>query len=173
MGGPGFIQVLCSGLSTDSHDLPSIIPVLPVDPNLTPKLPRLSISDDSHDHTIAYNSRLLSTSIVADGLPPIPTKLLEKIQRWEYIDLSSLLEGAHQEQANFTVSHDGKLLIMGPADHTQTKQNTISDLCTWVQAHSRMNTPLVAAPLTNKEEFVSLTVHLHLILQFHCDLAGS
>ena len=156
----------------DSHDLPPIIPVLPVDLNLISELPRLSITDDSQDHTITNNPRPLLTPIVADGLSPIPTKLLEKIQHWEYINLSTLLKGANQEQANFTVSHDGKL-IMGSADRTQTKQKAISDLRTWVQACSRMIAALVAAPATTKEESVGRTVHLHLILQLHHDAAGA
>ena len=167
-------MLLYSGSTTDSPELPPIIPVLPVDPNLTPELPRLiHTPEDTQNHTVAITPRPMLTSIVADGLPPIPTKLLEKIQRWEYIDLSMLLDGAQQEQTNFSVSHDGKLLIMGPTDRTQTKRKVISDLRTWLQAYSRMMAALVSAPSTTKEESVGLTVHLHLILQLHHDLAGS
>ena len=36
-----------------------------------------------------------------------------------------------------------------------------------------MMAALVAAPATTKEESVSLTVHLHLILQLHHDVAGA
>ena len=61
------------------HQLPPIIPVLPVDPNLTPDLPRLITTlEDTPDHTIATTPRPMPTSIVMDRLPSIPTKLLEK-----------------------------------------------------------------------------------------------
>ena len=167
-------MLLYSGSATDSPEVPPIIPVLPVDPNLTPDLPRLIPTlEDTPDHTVAITPRQMPTSIVADGLPPIPTKLLEKIQRWEYIDLSTLLDGAQQEQTNFSVSHDGKLLIMGPTDRTQTKRKVISDLRSWLQAYSRMMAALVSASSTTKEESVGLAVHLHSILQLHHDLAGS
>jgi len=62
---------------------------------------------------------------------------------------------------------------MGSADRTQTKRKVISDLRTWVQAYSRMMAALVAALATTKEELVGLTVHLHLTLQLHHDLAGA
>ena len=61
------------------HQLPPIIPVLPVDPNLTPDLPRLIPTlEDTPDHTTATTPRPMPTSIVMDRLPSIPTKLLEK-----------------------------------------------------------------------------------------------
>ena len=100
------------------------------------------------------------------GYHPFQPRPLKKIQRWEYIDLSTLLDGAQHEQTNFSVSHNGKLLIMGPTD--RTKQNeVISDLRTWLQAFSRMMATLVSASSTTKEESVGLAVYLHLILQLH------
>ena len=101
-GGPGFTYKCCSIQALPLiHQLPPIIPVLPVNPNLTPDLPRLIPTlEDTLDHTIAITPRPMPTSIVTDGLSSIPTKLLEKIQPWEYTDLSTLLDGAQQEQTN-------------------------------------------------------------------------
>jgi len=33
-----------------------------------------------------------SSAVIVEGMPPLSTKLLEKIRRWEYVDLALLLE---------------------------------------------------------------------------------
>ena len=106
-------------------------------------------------------------------MPPMPTKVLEKIRQWEYIDLSTLLDGATYETPNVTVSHDGQLLILGTSDRPQSRRKAISDITTWLQAYTRFMAALVSAESTKKEESVGLVAHLHLILQLHKDLAGS
>ena len=103
----------------------------------------------------------------------MPTKVLEKIRRWEYIDLSTLLDGVTHETTNVTVSHEGQLLVLGTSDRPQPRKKAISDITTWLQAYTRLMAALVSAESTKKEESVGLVAHLHLILQLHKDLAGS
>ena len=45
--------------------------------------------------------------IVAEGMPPIQTKLIEKMHRWEYVDLSKLLGSSDP------VSGEASLVIEG------------------------------------------------------------
>lgn len=105
-------------------------------------------------------------------MPPIPTKVLEKIQRWEYIELATLLDGATYDTGNVTLCHNGDLLVLEASDRVQSKKKTITDIVTWLQAYTRFMAALVSADSTSKVESVGLIAHLHLILQLHRDLAG-
>ena len=80
----------CVILLGSSH--PPLLP-LPVDPLLTSSLPSLpSLVSPSQSVVPSVPTSLLKNpaSVVAEGIPPIPTKLLEKIRCWEFIDLSML-----------------------------------------------------------------------------------
>ena len=98
--------------------------------------------------------------------------MLEKIQRWEYINLFTLLDGASYETPNVTVRHDGQLLVLETSDRAKSNRRLITDITMWLQAYTRFMTALVAADTTTKQESVGLAAHLHLILQLHKDLAG-
>ena len=75
---------------------------LVVDPLLsssTPILPMLAVSvyDDFQIPTSGGSSKMVVEGIPPTPLPsPLSTKLLKKIRKWEYVDLSLLLE----DQAN-------------------------------------------------------------------------
>lgn len=162
--------LLSIGPSTETA---ASIPTLPVDPHLSTNpltLPLPLLPSDSVGERPA--AAKLPTSIIADGMPPIPTKILEKIQRWEYIELSTLLEGASYESPSVTVSHDGQLLVLETTDKAKSRRKTISDVTMWVQAYTRFMAALVSADTTTKQESVGLAAHLHLILQLYKDLAG-
>ena len=108
-------------------------------------------------------------SVVAEGLPPIPTKLLEKIRRWEYVDLTLLLHDSKSEElAGYQPSN--QVLVIQSVEQIQRKKKTISDLQTWIQAFSVFAAVLGSAPTTSQEETVGLWAHLHLIVQLHKDL---
>ena len=115
----------------------------------------------------------LPTSTIAEGMPPIPTKVLVKIRRWEYIDLSTLLDGVTYVTTNVTVSHEGRLLVLGTSNRPQSRRKEISAITTWLQAYTRLVAALVLAEATNIEESAGLVAHPYLILYLHKDLAGS
>ena len=81
-------------------------------------------------------------------MPPIPTKVLEKIQRREYINLSTLLDGASYETSNVTICHDGQLLVLETSDRAKSKRS-ITNITMWLQAYTRFTTALVAADIYN------------------------
>ena len=56
------------------------------DSTVVPHLPTLDLGGD----ILGLAEELRATVLIA-GLPPIQTKLLEKIQRWEFVDLALLL----------------------------------------------------------------------------------
>ena len=49
--------------------------------------------------------------VITEGIPPIPVRVLEKICKWEYIDLGSLLEQQDGPAQNITVSQSGQLVV--------------------------------------------------------------
>lgn len=60
----------------------------------------------------------------------MPTKVLEEIQQWEYIDLSILPIGIMCETSNVTVSHEGQLLVLGALYHPHSRRKVIADITT-------------------------------------------
>ena len=48
--------------------------------------------------------------IVAEGIHPIQIKLIEKMRRWEYVDLSKLL-GSDKVSEEASVVIDGKIIL--------------------------------------------------------------
>ena len=144
-----------------------------MDPHLSTNPPTLSLPllppDDGFEYPVSAKH---PTSIIAEGMPPIPTKTLEKIQRWEYIELSTLLDGAAYDTPNVTVCQDGQLLVLETADKAKSRRKTISDITKWLQAYTRFMAALMSADTTTKQESVGLAAHLHLILQLYKDLAG-
>ena len=47
----------------------------------------------------------LRATVLIAGLPPIQTKLLEKIQRWEFVDLALLLHDSTSRSDEIQHSH--------------------------------------------------------------------
>ena len=111
-------------------------------------------------------------AIVAEGLPPIPTKLLEKIQRWEYIDLALLLHDTKSDElAGYQPSN--QVLVFQSIEQLQRKKKSITDLQSWVQAFSVYAAALGGARSISYEQSVGLWAHQHLIVQLHKDLGAT
>ena len=125
------LLILLPGPPTDTAG----IPILPIDPLLStsgiPTLPSLlSLGGPSKSSVLLK----LPTSIIADGMPPMPTKVLERMQQWEYTNLLTLLDGVTYKTPNITVSHEGQLLVLGASDHPQSRRKAISDITTYLIA---------------------------------------
>lgn len=103
--------------------------------------------------------------VVAEGMPPIPVKLIEKIRKWEYVDLACLLEDHSAHPISFTLNGVGQWV-----PEQQKKRKQITDIITWIQAYSRYMAVLLSCDTTTKEEATGLVAHLHLVLQLSQDL---
>ncbi len=56
--------------------------------------PLVGAGEDRHHSSLPVSIITKNpTSVISEGMPRIPTKLVEKICRWEYVDLVSLLHG--------------------------------------------------------------------------------
>ena len=111
--------------------------------------------------------------MIAEGLPPLPTKLIERIRRWEFVDLASLLPGEQTPDDVVAMAPSGQLLLVTPSDHQPRKKRTISDIHSWVQAFTIYAAVLAGADSTSKEETVGLFAHMSTILQLARDLGGN
>ena len=116
-------------------------------------------------------SKLLTT-VVSEGLPPIPVKTLEKIRRWEFVDLASLLSDPAQKTEDLSMTQGSHFVVVQSLEQIQKKRKQISDLPTWLQAFSIYAAALASADPTSKEEIAGLFAHSHLIVQLSKDLRG-
>ena len=64
---------------------------LPVDPSLTAETITMPSLVDVTGGSYSSTSVKQAAKVIAEGLPPVSTKLLDKIQKWEFVELVSLL----------------------------------------------------------------------------------
>lgn len=150
------------------------IPSLPVDPSLSGHGDTAGLAGllgCSTPDPLAWGKA--ASSVIAEGIPPIPVKVLEKIRRWEFIDLALLLSdtGAKSDEAPSLGS--GGILLFQSVEQAQKRKRHIHDIHTWTQAFSVYAAALASADSTSKEEMVGLLAHLHLINQLAKDMGGS
>ena len=50
-----------------------------------------------------------SSVVVAEGIPPIPLKTVEKIRRWEYMDLATMLSNDPPTGEPSTITVNGQI----------------------------------------------------------------
>ena len=143
-----------------------------MDPTLSISTPTLPSLLPLPQHSVPTSLIKNPTSIIADGIPPIPTTLLEKIRRWEYIDLATLTGEQIQNRddpVNFGFS--GNQVLIESIDRTPKKRKAVSDIFTWIQAYSILMVALTSDKITNKDESVGLVAHQHIILQMAKELS--
>ena len=112
-----------------------------------------------------------SSIIVADSIPPIPLKISEKIRRWEFVDLASLLANNAPSDCVMTVVVNGQSLTV-PSSVNPTKKRKIS-LDIPMQAFPMYAAVLMSADSSTKAESAGLMAHMFSVLQIAKDLGGS
>ena len=71
---------------------------------------------------------------IGPGLPTIPRKLLEKIHRWEYIDLAELLPQTSAPDAPTPVVDPHCFVLFPGCNFIQHKKCNIEAIAEWVEA---------------------------------------
>ena len=89
-----------------------------------------------------------SSLIVAEGIPPIQASLIEKIRRWEYVDLAKLLGSQDSTEGCTPVVFQGHLVMMESHQRGQRRQPCVNDILSWMQAYSRFMAVLLSAEST-------------------------
>ena len=142
----------------------------------TPTLPALQVQHLVELSTGAeqgQNQPNTSSVLVADGISPIPSKVLEKIRRWEYIDLAMLLANDTPDDSSSTVVFNGQALVVSPSTNPTKKRKIALDIQSWSQAYSMYAAALISADSTTKPESAGLLSHMFSVLQLAKDLGGS
>ena len=110
-----------------------------------------------------------ATVVVTEGIPPVSCRLVEKIQKWEYINLMDLLKDPTTEQL---VVVNGQLVTMR-ADQRSRSSKSTPDIFQWLQAFSVFSAVLLSSDDTTKDEAAGLAAHSYIIIQMSKDLQGS
>lgn len=142
----------------------------------TPTLPALKVQQPSNQSIGAEQGQDLpsiSSVLVADSIPPIPKKVLEKIRRWEYVDLASLLVNDTPGDNLTTVVVSGQTLVVPPPTNATTKGKIALDVQSCAQAYSMYAATLISADSTTKPELAGLLAHMFSVLHLAKDLGGS
>ena len=86
---------------------------LPVDPllgkanNLSLQLP---VPLGTHPEVVAKTAAPFV--VISEGIPPISVKIVEKIRRWEFIDLAKLLVNQDNQPEESTVVVGGQIMVL-------------------------------------------------------------
>ena len=104
--------------------------------------------------------------IVSDWILPLPTKLVEKIRRWEtYIDLSSLVTVEDVDyNVSSTVVINGQVVVVEPTPQPRCHHPQL-DIVSWSEAYAKYLAVLVAADTTSREEAAGLPAHMFQIIR--------
>ena len=85
--------------------------------------------------------------LVVEGLPPISTKLLDKIRRWEFVDLSLLLHDPSSKAEELLWQQKGQVMIVQSIEQAQRRRKQITDIFSWTKAFA-----IYCAALSSAEE---------------------
>ena len=103
-------------------------------------------------------------------MPPLPLKLLDKIRKWDYVDLTLLLDDhSSKPPEDYPIMGNNQIVVIDP-DRAQRRRKQISDIFTWMKAFSRYVAALTSCESTTSAQATGLVAHLHLILQLSQEL---
>ena len=74
-------------------------------------------------------------TFICEGFPPIPTKIVKKIEQGEYVDFVDLLprKPGAEEQSYSELAKEG-IIVVTESRHLRTQKKTIQDAATWTEA---------------------------------------
>ena len=98
-----------------------------------------------------------ATAVVSEGIPPVSCRLVEKIRKWEYVNLMDLLKDLATEHL---VLVNGQLMALH-TDQRPRSSKTITDIFTWLRAFSVFMAVLLSSEDTTKEEAAGLAAHCY------------
>ena len=82
--------------------------------------------------------------LIGNGLPCIPKKLLDKIQNWEFVDLSELLPSTNATEASATGSPTARFSLFPGYEVVRHRRRQISNITDWCQAFAVYMAALVS-----------------------------
>ena len=117
-------------------------------------------------------ARTASPSVViTEGILPVSFKVVERIRRWEVVELANLLitQDIKSDEYSFVVDSD-QPGYRAPS-RGQGKLPVMDNIMTWLVAFSRFRAVILSTEATLREETAGLAAHQQVILQLCNDLA--
>jgi len=112
-------------------------------------------------------STKLPTVVVAEGVPPVSCRLIEKIRKLEFIHMADLLKENSGRVPQFMVVN-GQLVAV----QSHVKSRTPLTILKWLQAFNILMAVVLSCEETSKKEEGGLAAHAFLIVQLSEDLQG-
>ena len=113
-------------------------------------------------------------TLLREGIPPIATRLVEKIRSWQYVDLANILtDMAGKSEDPVPQAVEGQILLVQSLDQVKKKKRKISDSASWAQAFAVYVAAMASSESVTKEELTGMLAHQHVILQIQKDLGGT
>ena len=88
------------------------------------------------------------------------TPASEKMQKWKFVDLITLLSNHLPIEEPSTIKVNGQTLIVNPLDHQSKKHKVKLDIHSWMQAYSTYTAALTPVEETAKPELAGLLAHI-------------
>lgn len=74
-------------------------------------------------------------TFINEGFPPIPTKVVKRIERGEYVDFGELLpKNPGSDEPSFADLAKEGIIVVTDSRHIKGQRKTIQDVATWVEA---------------------------------------
>jgi len=108
-----------------------------------------------------------ATAVVTEGVPPVPSRLVDKIKKWEFVNMAGLLKDNNGKDPQFMVMN-GQLVAV----YRQSSSKTPLSILQWLKAF-KIFMAILSYEDTTREEAARLAAHSYLILQLANDLPGS
>ena len=142
---------------------------LSVDPSLALSLASLMSAGEAN----STGSAKKASVVITEGIPPLSTKLVERIRKWEFIDLADLLTEALMKPEDYSSKVvTGQVILVQSLEQVKRKKKQVTDAISWSQAFAIYMAVLASAEKTKKEEIAGLLAHQNLVLQMSKDLGG-
>jgi len=109
-----------------------------------------------------------ATLVVTEGVPPVPCRLVDKIKKWEFVNMAELLKDNNGKDPQFMVMNDQLVAV-----HHQSSSKTPLSILQWLKAFNIFMAILLSSEDATREEAIGLAAHSYLIIQLANDLPGS
>jgi len=109
-----------------------------------------------------------ATVVVTEGVPTVPCRLVDKIKKWEFVNMAELLKDNNGKDPQFMVVN-GQLVAV----HRHSSSKTPLSILQWLKAFNIFMAVLLSSEDTTREKAAGLAAHNYLIIQLANDPPGS
>ena len=145
-----------------------------VDPSLSavdpvvPSLPRL-LKESVESKAVSESGK---TILVVEGLPPLPSKLVDAVRQWEFVDFGSLIADTTPKMEDWLMTPE-QVVVVPSIDQLKRKKKEITDIVTWCQAFAVYTAVHLSNASTTPDQAGGLMAYQYHIVQMQRDLGAN